>query len=53
MIDSPTASTASCTGVHDLVAGVGERARDHLRAAVVAVEAGLGDENAELAVTHG
>ena len=63
MIDSPTASTASCTrrgrdhlgrlvqaGVDDLVAGVGERARDDLGAAVVAVEPGLGDEDAELAI---
>ena len=38
-------------GVDDLVAGVGERAGDDLRAAIVAVEAGLGDEDAELAVS--
>ena len=36
-------------GVDDLVAGVGERARDDLGATVVAVETGLGDEDAELA----
>ena len=36
-------------GVDDLVAGVGERARDDLGAAIMAVEAGLGDEDAELA----
>ena len=36
-------------GVDDLEAGVAERAGDDLGAAVVAVEPGLGDEDAELA----
>ena len=35
-------------GVDDLHAGVAQRARDDLRAAVVAVEAGLGDDDADL-----
>ena len=36
-------------GVDDLHAGVAQRAGDDLRAAVVAVEAGLGDDDADLA----
>ena len=37
-------------GVDDLHAGVAQRAGDDLRAAVVPVEAGLGDDDADLAV---
>ena len=61
-IDSPTASASSwmtvstiCSGVwcrpgvDDLHAGVAQRAGDDLRAAVVPVEAGLGDDDADLA----
>ena len=40
-------------GVDDLHAGVAERAGDDLGAAVVAVEAGLGDDDADLALAHG
>ena len=36
-------------GVDDLHAGVAQRAGDDLGAAVVAVEAGLGDDDADLA----
>ena len=36
-------------GVDDLHAGVAQRAGDDLRAAVVPVEAGLGDDDADLA----
>ena len=39
-------------GVDDLHAGVAQGARDDLRAAVVAVEPGLGDEDADLVVSH-
>ncbi len=39
-------------GVDDLHAGVAERARDDLRAAVVPVEAGLRDDDADLPL-HG
>ena len=39
-------------GVDDLHAGVAERARDDLRAAVVPVEAGLRDENANGPLAH-
>ena len=38
-------------GVDDLVAGIRERTRDDLRAAIVTVEAGLGDEDPQLAVS--
>ena len=36
-------------GVDDLHAGVAQRAGDHLGAAVVAVEAGLGDDDSDFA----
>ena len=39
-------------GVDDLHAGVAQRARDDLGPAVVTVEAGLGDEDANLVVCH-
>ena len=64
-IDSPTASTSSWIGrlgdhlgrlvqarVDHLEAGVAQRAGDDLGAAVVTVEAGLGDEDAERPGAH-
>ena len=65
-IDSPTTSTSSWSaavddhlgrlakaGVDDLEPLVTEAARQHLRAAVVPVEPGLGDEHLERSVGHG
>jgi hypothetical protein len=40
-------------GVDHLHARVAQGARDDLRAAVVPVEAGLGDDDADLAAGHG
>ena len=39
-------------GVDDLHAGVAQRARDDLRAAVVAVEPRLGDDDSQLSHVH-
>ena len=65
-IDSPTTSTSSWSaavaiisgvwrrpGVDDLEALVAEAAGEDLGAAVVAVEAGLGDEHLDRSVGHG
>ena len=40
------------TGVDDLEAFVAQAAREHLRAAIVAIEAGLGDEHLDRPVGH-
>src|SRR5450759_1154723 len=39
-------------GVDDFHAGIAKRTRDDFRATVVSVQAGLGDENADLALAH-
>ena len=65
-IDRPTTSTSSWSaavtiisgvwrrpGVDDLEALVAEPAGEHLRAAIVAVEAGLGDQHLERSLGHG
>src|SRR5262245_46067825 len=39
--------------VDDLKPGIAQRPRDNLGCTIVAVEAGFGDEDADLAVNHG
>src|SRR5687768_18334319 len=40
------------SGVNDLEAGVAERAGDHFRAAIVPIQAGLRDQDADLTIGH-